>query len=166
MKRRRDMMKNRKYGLIGLVLTISMLLTFSTLSPYAAAETPVFEGEMRLTVYPNDAVDADADGNDKGSKFADNPVRVIVDVIVNDAVGGSNYYFYLNITNRETEESDDNEYDWSDQGGPTYIDTTIDAEVDASVGDHIDVYIYCNVTHWPGPNFAEDDHDYTITLTT
>jgi len=160
MKRRWNMMKNSKYRMIGLVLTISMLLTFSTLN--AATAIRVENGVMTLNVYMDDSVNAYANGNGGSHRFSDNSVTVVSEVNVYDLVGNSSYYFYINVTNLNTSASDDNEYDWGDQGYPTTIETTIEATVPAGVNDYIEVYIYCSITH--GSNFDDEDDTYLLTF--
>ena len=154
-------MKKRKYAISWVILAISMLLALSLLSPSVAADL-IKEGHMELTVYPDDTVSASAEGDDKEHDLISSPVTVEVTTRINDTVGQSYYYFYLKVTNLNTTEYDEDEDELGNQGGPLDIPGLMEATVAASVGNRLEVYIYCNVSH--GGNSDDDNDTYIITL--
>ena len=71
----------RKYGLIGTILSISILLTLVILGPNAAAVTYIDGGDLLSQVQkPGGIPNAEATGSlDIPVPFNDNPVNVSVD---------------------------------------------------------------------------------------
>jgi hypothetical protein len=156
----------KKYGLFGTILSISILITMMILGPTAAAATPVDEGDLLSQVQaPLCTLNPVATGvADHDVTFISNPVVVTVDwTIDNQCIGEATHGFFLRITNIGLPPTiDEDEYHSGVHAGPYYDTGTLTAQVDGSVDDEIEIYIYVNVTY--GVNFDEDDATWIITL--
>lgn len=154
----------KKYGMNGTILMTLMLMTFSILSPYAAAETLKDAGNLTMEAYsPGCSPVATATGDYSDPTFVDNPVNVTVDWEIDDYCGnydvGGPYGLILNVTNQRTAENDRVDMWFAYNGWPVVEDGTIDAQVDGKIGDYIQIFIYCNMTVRGA--FVED-YDYFI----
>lgn len=155
----------KKCGLIGTILSISILLTLMILGPNAVAATPVDGGTLLSQVQsPGCTTVAVATGTgDQYVPFINNPVVVTVAWTLDNQCPHEGYHgFYLNVTNIETDETDEDEDFLGYGAGPQYHTGTLTAQVDGSVNDDIVIYIYVNVAY--GMGFDEDDDTFTITL--
>ena len=103
--------------------------------------------------------------SDHDEDFYGNPVSVTTHYIIdNQCSGSSSHYFYLNVTNLNTTQTDDAELGLAYPAGPQSGGGTLNAQVDGSVGNRIRIYINVSVTH--GMSFDDDDKTWTITLRT
>lgn len=156
----------RKYGLIGTILSISILLTLIMLGPSAIAATPIDGGDLLSQVQsPGCTISAVASGvGDHDEVYYGNQVVVTVNWILDKQCTTAGFHgFYLNVTNSNTNEwDDDNDYLGS-SSGPDYQTGTLNAGVDGAATDVIIIYIYVNVTY--SGRFAEDYNTSVITLT-
>ena len=162
----------KKYGLFGTILSISILLTLTILGPNAVAGTPVYGGDLlsqvQNTIPPTLVAQANAGpGGSVSLTPGGNPVVVTTDWTIDKQVSGVGFHgFYLRVTNLDVtpqEEMDEDELWIGCPGGPVYQTGYLEADVDGSVGDRIEIYIYVNVTF--GGGFEEDEKIWTITLT-
>jgi len=156
----------KKYGLFGTILSISILLTLTILGPNAVAATPVIGGDLLSQVQVGGITVAEADAYPGNINFINNPVEVTVYwVIDKDASGPSYHGFYLRVTNLDLTpqiETDEDELWIGITSGPVYETGTLDTDVNGRVGDRIEIFIYVNVTN--GGNFDWDDDTSIITL--
>lgn len=155
----------KKVGLIGTILSISILLTMIIFGPSAIAATPVDGGDLLSQVQSPgcNVVAIASDTVDHDVVFISNPIVVTVDWILDKQCTGAGYHdFYLNVTNIDTDETDEDEDYLGSSAGPDYQTGSLTAQVDGSVNDQIVIYIYVNVAY--GMNFAEDSDNFTITL--
>ena len=158
---------DKKYGLFGTILSISILLTLTILGPNAVAATPVDGGDLLSWVKVGGSVDAVASGyNNHGVLFNNNPVEVTTDWTIDKDESGPSYHgFYLRVTNLDVTpevEMDEDKLWIGITSGPVYETGTLDADVNGRIGDHIEIYIYVNVAY--GVNFDEDEASWIITL--
>jgi hypothetical protein len=135
--------------------------------PRVLAATPVDGGDLLSQVQsPGCITVAVATGvGDHEEDYWGNPVIVTVDWILDKQCSGAGFHgFYLNVTNSNTDEWDD-DYDYlGSSSGPDYQTGSLTAQVDGAVNDDIEIYIYVNVTY--SGRFAEDDDTSIITLVT
>jgi len=160
----------KKYGLIGTILSISILLALTILGPNAVALTPVDGGDLLSQVKPGGTsviLNAEATIGYTGpvSLFpGGNPVRVTTDWIIDKQVNGAGGHgFYLRVINLDVPHVMDEDELWiGTTGGPVYETGILQADVDGSPGDQIEIYIYVSVTF--GGGFDEDELIWTIDL--
>jgi len=160
----------KKYGLIGTILSISILLTLTILGPNAVAATPVYGGDLLSQVKPGGTsiiLNAVATIGYTGSVSltpGGTPVRVTTDWTIDKQLNGAGHHgFYLRVINLDVPHVMDEDELWiGTTGGPVYRIGILQAEVDGSAGDQIEIYIYVNVTF--GGGFDEDDETWTIDL--
>ena len=160
----------KKYGLIGTILSISILLTLMILGPNAVAQTDIDGGHLLSQVQLGSPCTTNAvatQGPGASVPFIDNPVVVTVRYnLDNPCSGSSSHYFYLRVTNLDSRppQTDDDELGLAYPAGPQDGSGTLSAQVDnGQPGHRIEIYIYVNVTH--GMSFDDDDETWTITLT-
>jgi hypothetical protein len=155
----------KKYGLIGTIMSISILLALMILGPNAVATTPVDGGTLLSQVQsPGCIVVAVASAvNDHDEEYNGNQVEVTVYWTLDKQCTLPGFHgFYLNVTNSNTGDWED-DYDYlGSSAGPDYQTGTLTAGVDGAVPDDIIIYIYVNVTY--SGRFAEDNDTAIITL--
>ena len=155
----------KKYALFVTILTISILLTLTIVGPNAVAVTYIKAGDLLSQVQFGGTTFADANAIPDGDvQYTGTPVNVSVDWTIDKQLNGAAHHgFYLNVTNTNTEETDDDEVYIGCTGGPVFATGTMYAEVNGSVGHEIVIYIYVNVTY--GMSFAEDENTTIQILT-
>ena len=155
----------KKYGLFGTILSISILLTLTIIGPNVVAVTYIKAGDLLSQVQFGGTTFADANAIPDGDvHFTGNPVNVSVDWTIYKQINRASHHgFYLDVTNLDTQQTDDDELYIGCTGGPVFETGTMYAEVPGNVNDRIEIYIYVNVTY--GMSFAEDENTTIQTLT-
>ena len=95
-----------------------------------------------------------------------NPVRVTTHWTIDKQVNGAGTHdFYLRVTNLDATpqvEIDEDELNIGSSGGPVYETGDLQAQVNGSAWDRIEIYIYVSITY--GGNTVDDDKTWTVTL--
>ena len=157
----------KKLGIIGSILSITILLTLMILSPSAVATTPVDAGDLLSEVQYGTPCTVNADATATGDRNVyfggGNPVVVTADWILdNDCISGAVHKFRLDITIVGTSTTDYDEVIIGYGIGPKYDTGTLTASVTASPSNQIFIEIYTDVTH--GIDFDSASASLTITL--
>ena len=155
----------KKYALFVTILTISILLTLTIVGPNAVAVTYIKAGDLLSQVQFGGTTFADANAIPDGDvQYTGTPVNVSVDWTIDKQLNGAGHHgFYLRVINLDVPHVMDEDELWiGTTGGPVYRIGILQAEVDGSAGDQIEIYIYVNVTF--GGGFDEDDETWTIDL--